>query len=72
MMRATRLLVRLTGYYAVIGAVVFVALNVWPESRNYLPIGGVQELITQPAKGPLEASDVIKAAHVSNLGESLF
>ena len=71
-MRATRLMVRLTGYYVVIGALVFLALTIWPESRNYLPIGGVQELITQPAKGPLEASDMIKAAHVQNLGQSLF
>ena len=71
-MRATRLLVRLTGYYVVIGVLVFVALTLWPESRNYLPIGGVQELITQPSKGPLEASDMIKAAHVQNLGQSLF
>jgi len=71
-MRATRLMVRLTGYYVVIGALVFLALTIWPESRNYLPIGGVQELITQPAKSPLEASDIIKAAHVQNLGQSLF
>ena len=71
-MRATRLLVRLTGYYLIIGALVFLALTLWPESRNYLPIGGVQELITQPSKGPLEASDMIKAAHVQNLGQSLF
>jgi len=65
-------MVRLTGYYVVIGALVFLALTIWPESRNYLPIGGVQELITQPAKSPLEASDIIKAAHVQNLGQSLF
>lgn len=71
-MRATKLLVRLTGYYVLIGILVFVALTLWPESRNYLPIGGVQELITQPSKGPLEASDMIKAAHVQNLGQSLF
>ena len=71
-MRATRLMVRLTGYYVVIGALVFLALTIWPESRNYLPIGGVQELITQPAKSPLEASNIIKAAHVQNLGQSLF
>jgi hypothetical protein len=67
-----RLLIRLTVYYAVIGGLVFAALQLWPESRNYLPVGGVQTLITQPAKGALEASDLIRAAHVSNLGESLF
>src|SRR5690348_6014902 len=71
-MRATRLLVRLTGYYVVIGLLVFIALSLWPAIRNYLPIGGVEALITQPSKGPLEASDMIKAAHVQNLGQSLF
>jgi hypothetical protein len=71
-MRATKLLVRLTGYYVVIGLLVFIALSLWPAIRNYLPIGGVEALITQPSKGPLEASDMIKAAHVQNLGQSLF
>jgi len=51
---------------------VFIALSLWPAIRNYLPIGGVEALITQPSKGPLEASDMIKAAHVQNLGQSLF
>jgi hypothetical protein len=71
-MRATKLLIRLTGYYVVIALLVFIALSLWPGIRNYLPIGGVESLITQPSKGPLEASDMIKAAHVQNLGQSLF
>lgn len=71
-MRATRLLVRLTLYYLVIGVLVFAALKLWPASRGYLPIGGVESLINQPAKSPLEASDMIRAAHVGNLGQSLF
>ena len=71
-MRATRLLVRLTLYYLVIGVLVFAALKLWPASRCYLPIGGVESLINQPAKSPLEASDMIRAAHVGNLGQSLF
>lgn len=71
-MSATKLLVRLTVYYAVIGILVFAALKLWPASRGYLPIGGVETLINQPAKSPLEASDMIRAAHVANLGQSLF
>src|SRR6476659_2998443 len=71
-MRATKLLVRLTLYYVVIGILVFAALKLWPASRGYLPIGGVESLINQPAKSPLEASDMIRAAHVGNLGQSLF
>ena len=71
-MRATKLLGQLTAYYLIIGVIVLVAVKLWPESRGYLPIGGVQQLITQPAKGALEASDIIRAQHVGNMGESLF
>jgi hypothetical protein len=71
-MRATNMLIRLTVYYVVIGLIVFAALKLWPASRGYLPVGGVEALITQPAKGPLEATDAIRAAHVGNLGESIF
>ncbi len=71
-MRARRLLLRLTLYYLVIGLLVFAALKLWPASRGYLPVGGVEALINQPSKSPLEASDMIRAAHVGNLGQSLF
>jgi hypothetical protein len=72
MMRATKLLGQLTAYYLIIGVIILIAVKLWPESRGYLPIGGVQQLITQPAKGALEASDIIRAQHVGNMGESLF
>ena len=71
-MRAGRLLVHLTVYYLVIAAVLFVAVKLWPDFRGYLPVGGVEQLITQPAKNPLEASDAIRAEHVGTLGQSLF
>jgi hypothetical protein len=71
-MRASRLLVQLTVYYVVIGLVILVAVKVWPDLRGYLPIGGVEQLITQPAKNPLQASEAVRAAHVGTLGQSLF
>ena len=71
-MRATKLLLKLTIYYAVIGAAVFTAIKLWPSVTGWLPIGGVEQLITQPAKNPLQASEAVRAAHVSNLGQSLF
>ena len=71
-MRASKLLIQLSLYYLVIGLVIVVAVKVWPELRGYLPIGGVEQLITQPAKNPLQASEAIRAEHVGNLGESLF
>src|SRR5437763_12236033 len=71
-MRATRLLIQLTVYYVVIGFVVFAAIKIWPAITGWLPIGGVEQLISQPSKNPLHASEAIRAAHVSNLGQSLF
>jgi hypothetical protein len=71
-MRASKLLAQLTIYYLVIGMIVFVAVKIWPDLRGYLPIGGVEQLISQPAKNPLQASEAVRAEHVGNLGQSLF
>ena len=71
-MRATRLLVQLTIYYAVIGIGVYAALKLWPAIAGWLPIGGVEQLIAQPSKNPLHAAEAVRAAHVANLGQSLF
>jgi hypothetical protein len=71
-MRASKLLLQITAYYVIIGLVVFIALKIWPELRGYLPIGGVEQLITQPTKNPLHASEAVRAAHVANFGQSVF
>ena len=71
-MRATKLLAKLMIYYLVIGLAVFAAIKMWPSVTGWLPIGGVEQLITQPTKNPLQASEAVRAAHVSNLGQSLF
>src|SRR5690242_19336941 len=71
-MRAGRLLVQITAYYLIIAGGVFIALKLWPDLRGYLPIGGVEQLITQPAKNPLEPSQAVRAAHVANFGQSVF
>jgi Domain of unknown function (DUF4956) len=71
-MRAGKLLVQITGYYLVIALVTFLALKIWPDLRGYLPVGGVEQLITQPAKNPLQASEAVRAAHVANFGQSVF
>src|SRR3954464_14140542 len=71
-MRAGRLLIQITAYYLIISVAIYVALKVWPELRGYLPIGGVEQLITQPTKNPLQASEAVRAAHVANLGQSIF
>ena len=71
-MRASKLLLQITGYYLVIALVIFVAIKLWPDFRHYLPVGGVEQLISQPSKNPLEASQAVRAAHVANLGQSIF
>ena len=71
-MRAGRLLVHITAYYLVIALAIFIALKIWPELRGYLPIGGVEQLISQPTKNPLQASEAVRAAHVANFGQSIF
>jgi hypothetical protein len=71
-MRASKLLVQLTAYYLIIGLVILVAVKLWPDLRGYLPIGGVEQLITQPSKNVLQGADTIRAEHVGNMGQSLF
>jgi len=71
-MRAGKLLIQITIYYLAIALAVFIALKLWPELRGYLPVGGVEQLITQPAKNPLQASEAVRAAHVANFGQSVF
>ena len=71
-MRAGRLLIQLTAYYVIIALLIIIALKIWPDLRGYLPVGGVEQLISQPAKNPLQASEAIRAEHVGNFGESLF
>ena len=71
-MRASKLLLQLTVYYVVIALVILIAVKIWPELRGYLPIGGVEQLISQPTKNPLQASEAVRAAHVANFGQSVF
>jgi len=71
-MRASKLLLQITLYYVAIGLALLIALKLWPDLRHYLPIGGAEQLITQPTKNPLHASEAVRAAHVANFGESVF
>jgi len=71
-MRAGKLLLQITAYYLIIALIVFVALKLWPGMRGYLPIGGVEQLISQPTRNPLQATEAVRAAHVANFGQSVF
>src|SRR5687768_10184410 len=74
-MKALRLFAQLSAYYLVIGALVYAALMLFPWVRDYLPVGGVEELINQPQQAGangLTGVQVQQTENVANLGESLF
>jgi len=69
-MRTPRLLYWLTFYYLGMTALLFAAGWFYPDIRNFLPIGGVEALLSAPPQGPLGAIE-IGASQVGNFGESL-
>ena len=71
-MNAWKLVGQLTAYYVVIAVLLFATLAIWPEFRDYLPVGGVETLITQPSANPLQGIESIRAENVGGLGESMF
>lgn len=74
-MRGLRLFAQLSVYYLVIGVAVYMALRLFPSARDYLPVGGVEELINQPQQAGangLTGVQVQQAHNVDSLGDSLF
>ncbi len=69
-MKAMTLFGKLAVYYAVLFALVYAAVTLFPSLKDYLPVGGVETLLTQPERGPLEGVQV-QAEKVDNFGESL-
>src|SRR5688572_5253849 len=67
-MRTFKLLGALTAYYAVLGLALYVALLIFPRLVDFLPVGGVEALINQPAG---RNGVQIGANQVGNMGESL-
>lgn len=53
-----RLFYALTKYYAVGALVLLIAFALQPQVGNYLPIGGVEELITQTVDGPFDGVEI--------------
>jgi hypothetical protein len=67
-MRTLKLLAWLTAYYAALGLGLLVATRLYPPLIDFLPVGGVEALINQPAG---RSGVHIGASQVGNLGESL-
>jgi len=71
MRRALKLLALLTFYYLIFGLIVFAALRLFPFLHDYLPVGGVENLIAEPDAGLLKGVD-IRADRVESLNDSLY
>jgi len=72
-MPAFRLFAKLAAYYVVLGVVIYAALRLFPQVKDYLPVGGVEALISQPDANPLEGgARAATASAVGSMGESLF
>lgn len=69
-MGVLRLFAKLTIYYLVVAGLVWAALSLFPLMRDFLPVGSVETLITQPDKGLLGGNQT-PPAQVKSMGESL-
>lgn len=70
-MKAFRLFAKLTGYYAILALTVWLVLAAFPVARDFLPVGGVEQIIAQPNRAPSLQGNEIPQAPVRGLGESM-
>ena len=72
-MPAFKLFAKLAAYYLVLGVIIYAALRLFPGVKDYLPVGGVEALISQPDANPLEGgARAATASAVGSMSESLF
>jgi hypothetical protein len=70
-MRATRLFAQLTIYYLLLFGGAWLVLRAYPDLRDYLPVGGAEQLINPSAGKSSTLQSVAEASQVKNLGQSL-
>jgi hypothetical protein len=70
-MRAARLFAQLTVYYLILFGGAWILLHAYPDLRDYLPVGGAEELINPSAGKSSTLQSVAEASQVKNLGQSL-
>ena len=70
-MKAIRLFGQITAFYVAIGLLVWLLLTMFPQLRDFLPIGGVERIITKPDTGGALQGNEIPQAAVRGFGESL-
>lgn len=74
-MLALRLFAKLTAYYVAVTAIVLIALQLFPNLREFMPFGGVEALMSSPRGGGVEAMLAPAAANtaeIGNLRESVY
>lgn len=69
-MRNVGLLARLTLYYLGLSMLLLAGGWFYPDIAEFLPIGGVEALLSAPSSGPLGGIE-IRSSQVGTLGESL-
>lgn len=69
-MLALRLFAKLTAYYVAVTAIVLIALQLFPNLREFMPFGGVEALMTTQRPG-LEGM-LAPNADIGNLRESIY
>lgn len=69
-MLALRLFAKLTAYYVAVTLVVLLALQLFPNLRDFMPFGGVEALMSGPRHG-IEGM-LAPVEQISNLRESLY
>lgn len=70
-MKAFRLFGQITAFYVGIGLLIWVLLVMFPQVRDFLPVGGVERIITKPDTGGALQGNEIPQAAVRGFGESL-
>jgi len=59
-MRAFRLFMRVTVYYFAVSAIVYTAVALQPDLREFLPIGGAESLLSGPSSDPFESLRLVR------------
>jgi hypothetical protein len=70
-MRAAKLLIQLTVYYAILFGGAWLVIHNNPEMQSYLPIGGAEQLINAGGGKSNAFETVARAQEVKTLGQSL-
>jgi len=57
-MRPLKLFTWLTGYYIALALIIYLALLIYPDLEDYLPVGGAQKLLTGIGENSLEPLEI--------------